>query len=147
MVFTAELLINGESVDGAGESLAVQNPSTGSTICEVAEATAEQVEAVVRAAREAWYILLFEYTKKSTTASFDNLLENPEKTMTSIIKRVATGPELSKSISYEESRAGMRLVLEGLVDPVQAAVFLIGLRMKRETDDENKGILQGIRDK
>ena len=24
---------------------------------------------------------------------------------------------------------------------------MIGLRMKRETDDENKGILQGIRDK
>ena len=53
MVFTAELLINGESVDGAGESLAVQNSSTGSTICEVAIATAEQVEAAVRAAREA----------------------------------------------------------------------------------------------
>ena len=65
--------------------------------------------------------------KKSTTASFDNLLENPEKTMTSIIKRVATGFVLSKSISYEESRAGMRLVLEGLADPVQGAVFLIGL--------------------
>ena len=54
---------------------------------------------------------------------FDNLLENPEKTMTSIIKRVATGFVLSKSISYEESRAGMRLVLEGLADPVQATVF------------------------
>ena len=53
MAFTAKLLINGESVDGAGESLAVQNPSTGSTICEVAEVTAEQVEAVLRAAREA----------------------------------------------------------------------------------------------
>ena len=51
MAFTTKLLINGESVDGAGESLAVQNPSTGSTICEVAEATAEQVEAAVRAAR------------------------------------------------------------------------------------------------
>ena len=47
--------------------------------------------------------------------------------MTSIIKRVASGTELSKSISYEESRAGMRLVLEGLADPAQAAVFLIGL--------------------
>ena len=65
------------------------------------------------------------------TASFDNLLENPEKTLTSIIKCVATGPELSNSISYEESRAGMRLVLEGLADPVQAAMFLIGLRMMR----------------
>ena len=70
MAFTAKLLINGESVDGDGDLLAVQNPSTGSTICEVAEATAEQVEAAVRAAREAWYILMFEYTKKSTTASF-----------------------------------------------------------------------------
>ena len=53
MAFTAKLLIKGESVDGAGESLAVQNPSTGSTICEVTEATAEQIEAAVRAALEA----------------------------------------------------------------------------------------------
>ena len=79
--------------------------------------------------------------------SFETLLENPEKTMIPIIQRVATGPELSKSITYDEARAGMRLVLEGLADPVQAAVFLIGLRVKRETDDENKGILQGILDK
>jgi anthranilate phosphoribosyltransferase len=85
--------------------------------------------------------------KKSTTSSFDNLLKNPEKTITSIIKRVATGPELSKSISYKESRASMRLVLEGLADPVQAAMFLIGLRMMRETDDEYKRILQDIRNK
>ena len=42
MVFTVELLINGESVDGAGESLTVQNPSTGSTICEVVKATVVQ---------------------------------------------------------------------------------------------------------
>ncbi|MED5403823.1 MAG: anthranilate phosphoribosyltransferase [SAR324 cluster bacterium] len=81
----------------------------------------------------------------STTLA--DLLENPEKTMTSIIKRVATGPELSKSISYDEARAGMRLVLDGLADPVQAAVFLIGLRVKRETDDENKGVLQAILDR
>ena len=79
--------------------------------------------------------------------SFETLLENPEKTMISIIQRVATGPELSKSITYDEARAGMRLVLDGLADPVQAAVFLIGLRVKRETDEENKGTLQGILDK
>ena len=42
MAFSAELLINGESVDGAGESLAVQKHSTGSTICEVEKATAVQ---------------------------------------------------------------------------------------------------------
>ena len=38
MAFSAELLINGESVDGAGVSLAAQKPSTGSTICEVVKA-------------------------------------------------------------------------------------------------------------
>jgi anthranilate phosphoribosyltransferase len=80
------------------------------------------------------------------TLLFEKLLENPEKTMTSIIQRVATGPQMSKSISYDEARAGMRLVLEELADPIQSAVFLIGLRVKRETDEENKGVLQGIRD-
>ena len=79
--------------------------------------------------------------------SFESLLADPDNTMTSIIQRVATGPEMSKSISYDEARAGMRIVLDGHADPIQAAVFLIGLRVKRETDEENKGILQGIIDK
>jgi len=64
--------------------------------------------------------------------------------MRSIIKRIATGPELSKDISREEARQGMRFVLEGEVDPVQAGVFLIALRMKRETDEENLGILEAL---
>ena len=38
----------------------------------------------------------------------------------------------------------MRLVLDGAVDPVRAAVFLIALRMKRETDEENLGILDAV---
>ena len=66
--------------------------------------------------------------------------------MRSIIQRIATGPEMSKDISQEEARAGMRAVLDNAVDPVQAAVFLIALRMKRETDEENRGILDAIRD-
>ncbi len=66
--------------------------------------------------------------------------------MSSILKRIATGPELSKDISREEAREGMRLVLDAQVDPVQAGVFLIALRMKRETDDENRGLLEAIRD-
>lgn len=66
--------------------------------------------------------------------------------MDSILQRIATGPELSKDISREEAREGMRLVLDGAVDPVQAGVFLIALRMKRETDDENCGLLEAIRD-
>ena len=65
----------------------------------------------------------------------------------SVIQRVATGPELSKNISYEESKAMMHALLADQIDPVQAAVFLIGLRMKRETDDEVKGVLDALRDR
>ena len=64
--------------------------------------------------------------------------------MRSIIQRIATGPELSKDITRDEARRGMRLVLDGTVDPVRAAVFLIALRMKRETDEENLGILDAV---
>lgn len=66
--------------------------------------------------------------------------------MRSIIQRVATGPELSKDISQEEARGGMRAILDGHIDPVQAAIYLIGLRMKRETPEENRGVLEGIID-
>jgi anthranilate phosphoribosyltransferase len=66
--------------------------------------------------------------------------------MRSIIQRIATGPELSKDISMEEARAGMSAILDAAVDPVQAGIFLIALRMKRETDDELKGILDAVRD-
>jgi anthranilate phosphoribosyltransferase len=71
---------------------------------------------------------------------------DPATLMRSILQRIATGPELSKDISREEACAGMRLVLEGRVDPVQAGVFLIALRMKRETDDENLGLLDAVRE-
>jgi len=70
----------------------------------------------------------------------------PAALMRSILQRIATGPELSKDISREEAYAGMRLVLDGQVDPVQAGVFLIALRMKRETDDETCGLLEAVRD-
>ncbi len=65
----------------------------------------------------------------------------------SVIQRVATGPELSKNISYAEARATMHALLDGSADPVQAGIFLIGLRMKRETDDEMKGVLDACRDR
>jgi anthranilate phosphoribosyltransferase len=74
------------------------------------------------------------------------LQKDPKTIMRSIIQRIATGPDMSKDISQAEARAGMRAVLESEVDPVQAAVFLIALRMKRETDEENRGILDAIRD-
>lgn len=65
----------------------------------------------------------------------------------SAIQRVATGPELSKNLSREETQAVMHALLDGSADPVQAAVFLIGLRMKRETVDEFKGIMDALQDR
>lgn len=76
--------------------------------------------------------------------AIEDLYAHPEVTMRSIIQRIATGPELSKDISQEEAKAGMHFILENQVDPVQAAIFLIALRMKRETDEEMKGVLDAL---
>jgi len=62
------------------------------------------------------------------------------------IQKVATGPEYSKDLSYAEAHAAMQQILLETADPVQIAVFFIALRMKRETNDENKGVLQAIID-
>ncbi len=62
------------------------------------------------------------------------------------IQKVATGPEYSKNLSFDEARAAMDFILSGSADPVQAAVALVALRMKRETDDENLGVMQAIID-
>lgn len=69
-----------------------------------------------------------------------------QQMMFSIIQRIATGPDLSKDISQEEARLGMQGVLNGEIDPVRAGIFLIALRMKRETGEENRGVLQAILD-
>lgn len=69
---------------------------------------------------------------------------NSQALIKSIIQRIATGPDLSKDISFEEANAGMQAVLRGEINQVQAAIFLIALRMKRETMEENEGILAAI---
>ncbi|MCG6940540.1 MAG: anthranilate phosphoribosyltransferase [Thiohalocapsa sp.] len=73
-------------------------------------------------------------------------MNETQSTMRSIIQRIATGPELSKDISQEEARIGMQAIFDAEVDPVQAGIFLIALRMKRESDDEMRGVLDAVRD-
>ena len=73
-------------------------------------------------------------------------MSDAEAAMRSYLQRIATGPELSKDISLDEARHGMRLILDGKADPVQAGIFLIALRMKRESDDETRGMLEAIRE-
>jgi anthranilate phosphoribosyltransferase len=74
------------------------------------------------------------------------ITQDPKALMHSIIQRVATGPELSKSISRDEARRGVHAVIDRKVDPVQAGIFLIALRMKRETDEEVIGVQQALMD-
>ncbi len=62
------------------------------------------------------------------------------------IQKVATGPEFSKDLDFDEAYAATQAILQSDADPVQSAVFLIALRMKRETDDETSGILKAIID-
>ena len=76
----------------------------------------------------------------------DSVNSDLQTTMRSIIQRIATGPELSKDISQEEARIGTAAIFEDQVDPVRAAIFFIALRMKRETAEENRGVLDAIRD-
>ena len=64
--------------------------------------------------------------------------------MRAYLQRIATGPEMSKPLSRAAATDGMRLIIEGRVDPVQAGIYLIALRMKRETDDENLGALDAL---
>lgn len=66
--------------------------------------------------------------------------------MRSAIQKVATGPEYSKDLTLPEARAAMQYLLAEDADPVQAAVLLIALRMKRETDEENKGVLEALQE-
>ncbi len=73
-------------------------------------------------------------------------MSDAETATRSYLQRIATGPELSKDISLDEARHGMRLILDGKADPVQAGIFLIALRMKRESDDETRGMLEAIRE-
>ncbi|MGI9310453.1 MAG: anthranilate phosphoribosyltransferase, partial [bacterium] len=64
--------------------------------------------------------------------------------MRAYLQKVATGPELSKSLSRTEAADAMRMVLAQQIDPVQSGIYLIALRMKRETDAENLGSLDAL---
>ena len=70
-----------------------------------------------------------------------------ENILRGAIQKVATGPEFSKNISEEDSYHSMLDILGSDVDSVQAAIYLIALRMKRETMDENIGSLKALIDK
>ncbi len=64
-----------------------------------------------------------------------------------LVARVAVGPSGSRSLTREQAREGMLAVLDGVVPDVTAAVWLLGLRLKRETRDELLGMLDALRER
>jgi len=79
------------------------------------------------------------------TVGYSSATNEKPSVISRCIKRIATGPRLSKDLAVADAEAAMNEILEKRVHPVQAAVFLIALRMKRETMEENRGILSAIR--
>jgi len=76
--------------------------------------------------------------------STDTLPADPKLLMRSIIQRIATGPDLSKDISRSEAHLGTKAIIENAIDPIQVGIYFIALRMKRETQDENRGVLDAV---
>jgi len=73
-----------------------------------------------------------------------SLPTDPKLLMRSIIQRIATGPDLSKDISRKEAHLGTKAIIENHIDPIQVGIFFIALRMKRESMDENIGVLDAV---
>ena len=69
---------------------------------------------------------------------------NLDEILYQCIQKVATGPGYSKSLSQEDARDALSTILDSSADPVRAGVFLIALRMKRESIEENKGFLEAL---
>jgi anthranilate phosphoribosyltransferase len=67
-----------------------------------------------------------------------------QQLMREVIQRVAVGPDRGRDISACEAEQVMEAILQGQIDDVQIAVFLIALRMKRESLDEFKGIFSAL---
>ncbi|GHA05687.1 hypothetical protein GCM10008090_14130 [Arenicella chitinivorans] len=67
-----------------------------------------------------------------------------DQAIKSAIQEIAVGPDRGRDISAALSQQVMRAILDGEADEVQAAVFLIAMRMKRESLAEFSGILTAL---
>jgi len=70
--------------------------------------------------------------------------EPTETLMRDIIAKIAVGPNRGKDITKAEAYEATKALLSGETDETHAALFLIGLRMKRESLLEYAGILKAL---
>ena len=64
--------------------------------------------------------------------------------MREAIQRIAVGPDRGRDISRSAAASIIQAVLAGHIDEIQTAVFLIALRMKRESMIEFQGLFDGL---
>ncbi len=64
--------------------------------------------------------------------------------MRSAIQDIAVGPDRGRDLTQSHAKQAMDALLNGDCDDVQAAIFLIALRMKRESLDEFSGLLEAM---
>ena len=74
----------------------------------------------------------------------NNSMEKQAARMKDYLAKVATGPEHSRDLKEDEAEDALTLILRGAVSPVRAGVFLVAMRMKRETIEENLGFWKAL---
>ena len=70
-----------------------------------------------------------------------------EKAISVAIQEIAVGPDRGRDISAELCEQVMTGILDAQIDDVRAAVFLIALRMKRESPDEMSGLTRAAQNR
>ena len=92
MSFETKFLINGEIVAGDGEAVPVLNPATGERLCDVKEASPEQVDAAVRASNEAFpkFAAMTPGERSSLLLTVANKLEEEQESF-AVLESLDTG--------------------------------------------------------
>ena len=92
MSYETKFLINGEMVNGDGEAVPVLNPATGDVLCDVNEASPEQVDAAVRASTEAFpkFAAMTPAERSSLLLTVANKLEEDQESF-ALLESLDTG--------------------------------------------------------
>ena len=78
--------------------------------------------------------------------SHDLQFVNSQSLMRDAIGSIAVGPDRGRDISHSQAEQLCKAILAGEIDEVQIGIFLIALRMKRESPQEFAGLFAGLHD-
>jgi len=62
-----------------------------------------------------------------------------------VIRTIGRGPSLSRTLSQDEAKQAMAMVLRGEAEPAQLGAFLVVLRYRKETPEELAGFVKASR--